>query len=147
MRQNTDKISQPLDPNLIAPCGMNCATCLAYLREKNSCSGCLTAGTNKAKHCSSCIIKNCEKLSETESGYCYDCHEYPCKRLKNLDKRYRTNYQMSMLDNLDDMKRLGPAKFVIQEQARWLCKQCGEQLCVHRPQCQNCGESWSKVKR
>ena len=25
---------------LIAPCGMNCAVCLGYLREKNKCPGC-----------------------------------------------------------------------------------------------------------
>ncbi len=135
--------SQHLEPNLIAPCGMNCEICLAYLREKNKCSGCLTTGKNKARHCSTCVIRNCEKLSETESGYCYDCLTYPCRRLKNLDKRYGTNYHMSMLENLDNMKRLGLEKFMEQERSRWQCKRCGGQLCVHRPQCLSCGESWS----
>lgn len=26
--------------SLIAPCGMNCSICMAYLREKNKCPGC-----------------------------------------------------------------------------------------------------------
>jgi hypothetical protein len=31
----------PVDENaLIAPCGMNCGVCMAYLREKNKCPGC-----------------------------------------------------------------------------------------------------------
>ena len=143
MRSDKMNLSQPLDTNLIAPCGMNCEICMAHVREKNKCSGCLTAGTNKAKHCSTCVIRNCEKLSETESGYCFDCHDYPCTRLKNLDKRYRNNYHMSMLENLDNMKRLGLEIFMMRERSRWRCKHCGEQLCVHRPVCQNCGESWS----
>ncbi|MDD5456566.1 MAG: hypothetical protein PHV30_05985 [Candidatus Margulisbacteria bacterium] len=29
-----------MKPALIAPCGMNCAICLGYLREKNKCPGC-----------------------------------------------------------------------------------------------------------
>ncbi len=29
-----------MDVQPIAPCGMNCATCLAYLRDKNTCCGC-----------------------------------------------------------------------------------------------------------
>ncbi len=29
-----------MDVSLIAPCGMNCGICLAYLRTKNVCPGC-----------------------------------------------------------------------------------------------------------
>lgn len=140
------KIAQSIDANLIAPCGMNCGICLAYLREKNRCSGCLTAGTNKANHCSSCKIRNCEKLKESKTGYCYDCVDYPCTRLKNLDKRYRTKYGMSMIENLNNIKQIGLEKFLQQEKSRWLCKNCGEQICVHRSHCQNCGESWMEDK-
>lgn len=32
------------DKSLIAPCGMNCGTCIAYLRDKNKCPGCPEAG-------------------------------------------------------------------------------------------------------
>ncbi len=34
------RILPGLNPVLIAPCGMNCGTCLGYLREKNKCVGC-----------------------------------------------------------------------------------------------------------
>jgi len=127
-------------PNSIAPCGMNCGICLAHLREKNHCSGCLSEDMLQANHCSICKIRNCEKLKLTTSGYCYDCEEYPCKRIKHIDKRYRTKYGMSMIDNLDRIKLLGLEKYVELEKTRWACTNCGERLCVHRPQCQHCGE-------
>ncbi|MBN2747249.1 MAG: hypothetical protein JXR34_11035 [Bacteroidales bacterium] len=74
--------------------------------------------------------------------FCSDeCEKYPCKRLKNLDKRYRTKYGMSMLDNLENIKSLGIEKFVELEQERWRCSNCGELLCVHRTSCLKCGTS------
>jgi hypothetical protein len=123
---------------LIAPCGMNCGICLAYLREKNRCEGCWADDTNKPKSCINCIIKNCELLEKTESKFCYDCEKFPCKRLKQLDKRYRTKYHMSMLENLANIKIHGLENFVEMEHERWKCGQCGGMICVHRQYCLNC---------
>ncbi|MBC8006264.1 MAG: DUF3795 domain-containing protein, partial [Verrucomicrobia bacterium] len=78
-----------LNSTLIAPCGMNCGICLAYQRDKNTCSGCLGENSYKPPYCLHCIIKNCEILAQTSSGFCYECIKYPCKRLRQLDKRYR----------------------------------------------------------
>ncbi len=127
-----------MDKSLIAPCGMNCGICLAYLRDKNKCYGCLQASKNKSKSRLSCRIKNCEHLKKTTSKFCYECEKYPCTRLKQLDKRYRTKYNMSMIDNLNNIKKLGLEKFVQNEQKRWICNNCGETLCVHREFCLVC---------
>ena len=124
---------------LIAPCGMNCGLCIGYLREKKPCGGCFKIDDeNKPKVCRSCKIVNCDSLSETESGFCYDCVKYPCTRLKNLDKRYRTNYGMSMIENLAYINAYGLDKFLNIEEERWKCKVCGEGLSVHRDFCLNC---------
>lgn len=32
---------------LIAPCGINCGICLAFLRDKNTCMGCREFDVNK----------------------------------------------------------------------------------------------------
>ncbi len=126
--------------DLIAPCGMNCGICIGYLREKRPCGGCFkTNDDNKPNVCRSCKIVNCEFLAETGSGFCYDCKKYPCARLKNLDKRYRTKYGMSMIENLGNIKKFGIEKFVESEQNRWKCSDCGELLCVHRFSCLKCG--------
>lgn len=125
--------------DLIAPCGMNCGICIGHLREKRPCGGCFKKDDeNKPMVCRSCKIVNCELLAETRSGFCYDCKKYPCSRLKQLDKRYRTNYAMSMLENLESIKTKGLEKFLEQEEEKWTCRVCGSGLCVHRNFCLDC---------
>jgi hypothetical protein len=130
------------DYKLIAPCGMNCGICLGYLREKNHCSGCRDDSKVYPQYCVSCIIKNCALLHETESGFCYECGKFPCRRLKQLDKRYRTRYRMSMLENLEFIRVKGVAAFIEKERIRWTCPGCGATICVHRSYCLNCRESF-----
>lgn len=124
---------------LIAACGMNCGLCIGFLRDKNPCGGCFKKDAiNKPKACRSCAIVNCESLLLTDSGFCYDCIRYPCTRLKKLDKRYKTNYGMSMLDNLNYIKENGMIKFLESEQNKWTCKKCNSGVSVHRDFCLNC---------
>lgn len=130
---------------LIAACGMNCGLCIGYLREKKPCGGCFkTDDENKPKTCRSCKIVNCDLLTETESGFCYDCVKYPCTRLKNLDKRYRLKYRMSMIDNLAYIKENGLEDFLLKEENHWKCKVCGAGLSVHRNFCLNCKTEWKE---
>ena len=125
---------------LIAPCGMNCGICLAYLREKNHCPGCRSDEADKLPHGIRCIIRNCETVKASESGFCFECKDYPCRRLRQLDKRYRTRYAMSMLENLESIRGIGLSAFVERERQRWRCPQCGGTICVHRGYCYDCGE-------
>ena len=125
---------------LIAPCGMNCGICMAYLRKERRCTGCRDDDTNKAATVMRCIIKNCDTVKTNESGFCFECAEYPCRRLRQLDKRYRTKYAMSMIENLESIKKIGLVAFVEEEKERWRCLKCGGIVCVHRGYCYNCGE-------
>jgi hypothetical protein len=124
---------------LIAPCGMNCSLCLAFQRTKRHCPGCRGPDEEKLPSCVRCQIKNCDKLSQSESGFCFSCKEYPCERLKHLDKRYRTKYGMSMIENLDNIEKDGIENFLNTQNEKWTCKNCKSLLCVHRDVCQNCG--------
>jgi hypothetical protein len=115
---------------LIAPCGMNCNICAAYLRTKKKCPGCRDDNENKSNSCINCIIKNCRILKNNELKYCSDkCDMYPCIRLKNLDKRYRTKYNMSMIENLTYIKKNGISKFINNEKKRWI--KGNKILCIH----------------
>lgn len=127
-------------PEMIAPCGMNCSVCYGYLRTKNTCNGCRSKEGFKPAYCERCIIVNCEKLATTGSGFCYDCDTFPCKRLKALDKRYRTKYRMSMLENLGLIRDRGMDYFLRFESDRWTCKECGGVVCVHSGKCISCGK-------
>jgi hypothetical protein len=126
------------DKSLIAPCGMNCGTCIAYLRDKNNCPGCRVYSADKAISIQRCIIPKCLNLDKTESKFCYDCYIYPCKRVKQLDKRYRTRYNTSFIENLKMIKEKGIEKFLDFESKRSTCPKCGSILSVHRDYCQEC---------
>ena len=96
-----------MDKELIAPCGMNCGICMAYLREKNKCPGCSHIDPYLKSYRRRCIIRNCETIKNNRSGFCYECEIFPCRRLKQLDKRYTTKYHMSMLANLSMIRDAG----------------------------------------
>jgi hypothetical protein len=129
---------------LIAPCGMNCGICSGYLASKYDVKG---KGI-KMPYCTGCrprdkkctfLKKKCDLLMEGKVWYCYDCENFPCLRLQSIDKRYRTNYRMSMVDNLEFIKEEGIKKFLEQQADRWECPKCGEIICCHNGICFNCG--------
>jgi hypothetical protein len=124
---------------LIAPCGMNCGICKYYYREKKNCPGCRTNDETKATYCTECIIINCTTINTNKSGFCYECETMPCKRLKTLDKRYKTKYHMSMLDNLKFIKEHGIKSFLEKERKKWICPQCNETVTCHGGMCMSCG--------
>ena len=126
---------------LIAPCGMNCRLCSGYTRDKQPCPGCRGDDNLKPKYCVTCRIKNCEKILNTKANYCC-CDRFPCARLKQLDKRYRTRYGMSMISNLGNIRKFGIRHFIRDEKERWTCPECGELICVHKPQCLYCDHKW-----
>jgi hypothetical protein len=127
------------DKEMIAPCGINCGTCMAYMREKkNRCHGCRHADLNIPVTRLNCKIKNCEHLQNTESNLCSDCPLFPCARLKHIDKRYRTRYKTSLIRNLDTIKEIGLDNFVETEVRRWSCPNCGSVLSVHKDYCLKC---------
>lgn len=129
---------------LIAPCGMNCNLCYAYQRDKNKCLGCNIDISRMPNSCLKCIIRNCDVILNSDSGFCYECEQYPCRRLKDLDKRYRTKYHMSMLENLEFIRAKGLQTFVSSEGKRWACPHCGSIICIHHKCCSKCNYSYKE---
>jgi len=136
---------------LIAPCGMNCGICSAFLAKTHDiksrdvrmgyCAGCRPRG----KQCA-WIKKRCEYIGHLT--YCYECPEFPCKTLQHLDTRYRTLFRMSMIENLNFIKENGLEKFLAKEQAKWQCPDCGGTICCHNGLCFNCSlETLQKKKQ
>ena len=135
--------SPKFSAELVAPCGMNCGICMAYLREKNKCPGCRAADTNKAISVMRCKITNCAVIQKGKAKFCFRCDDFPCKNLKHLDQRYRTRYHMSMIDNLENIRAGGIREFSRTEVSRWTCLQCGGTICVHKGYCYSCGRKRS----
>jgi hypothetical protein len=124
----------------IAPCGMNCSVCFAYLREKNKCPGCRGSDIGKPKTRSGCKIKTCDVLVNEKFKFCFQCDGFPCDKLNYLDKRYRTKYHMSTIGNLENINKLGIRSFLLNERSRWTCPTCGGTICVHKGICSDCGK-------
>lgn len=140
----TDKTNpaRSIQARQIAPCGMNCSLCHAYIRDKNVCPGCYGEDDLKSRSCAQCHIKNCEIRQAGGFKYCFECSLFPCFLIKRIDKRYRTRYAMSMIDNLEYINRFGIRKFVAQEKGKWICPNCGKIICVHKKTCIFCGYDW-----
>ena len=132
-------VVKPIQARMIAPCGMDCALCIGHLREKNRCPGCNDRrGELRSAHCRHCRIKDCTEQGQP-NRFCGECPAFPCRRLRQLDLRYRTKYGMSMLENLEAIRTFGIRKFVAQEKKKWACPTCGATICVHRKECLRCG--------
>ena len=137
---------------LIAPCGMNCGICSSYLAMKNDlrrrgimrtyCAGCRP----RDKQCAF-LKKKCALLMGGRVRFCYECADFPCLSLRHLDKRYRTQYRMSMVENLTDIKEHGMAEFLAKEEKKWRCPDCGAVVCCHNGICFACGLEKLKSKK
>jgi hypothetical protein len=91
--------------------------------------------------------KACALLGEGKVNYCFECADFPCRRLKALDKRYRTNYRMSMIENLTYIKEHGIQEFLEKETIKWRCPECGGVICCHNGICYDCGLEKLKAKK
>ena len=118
---------------------MNCSICTAYLREKNKCPGCRKPDDSKPVTRVICKIKTCENLQKGSARFCFECEQFPCNNLKHLDKRYRAKYNMSMIENLGDIKEKNMKEFLEAQEGKYECPKCGDVICVHNDKCYSCG--------
>jgi hypothetical protein len=114
-----------MDPTLIAACGMNCNVCLGHLREKNRCPGCTKFPLTKKTRLN-CKLRICTQRS---GRFCFSCEEFPCQRLKSLDKRYRTRFAMSEIENLENIRDNGLENFMKSQEKKYIHGNCV--FCVH----------------
>jgi len=132
-----------MNQDLIAPCGMNCGLCVSYLAMKRDlnkkgfgrkyCAGCLPRGEN-----CTFMSTHCQRLAKGLVRFCYECDDFPCRRLEALDKRYRTKYHMSMIDNLGFIRAHGMKSFLEKEASKWRCPECAGVICCHNGLCLSC---------
>lgn len=129
---------------LIAPCGMNCALCIRYQSQKHDlkkrgfhrkyCPGCIPRG----RHClymgDACVL-----VGEGRVRFCFECPDFPCKRLRALDRRYRAKYHTSMIENLKFIRDNGISEFLGEQEKNWRCETCGGEICCHNGLCLACG--------
>ena len=130
-----------MDQSLVAPCGILCSLCVGYQgytmkgeKRKHTCTGC----RDYDKTCAF-LKKDCELLREKSVDYCFQCDVFPCDNLSRMDKSYREKYDMSLIENLVEIREKGTDSFIIMQQKKYKCPICGEIICLHTNRCYNCG--------
>jgi len=131
---------------------MNCSLCAAYLALKNNvksqgvqipyCVGCRPRG----KQCA-LLKKRCPRLLKSEIKFCFECTDFPCAPLKTIDKRYRSRYHMSMIENLNTIKQVGIERFLAEQEQKWKCSKCGQTISCHNGLCFICDLEKLKAKK
>ena len=121
---------------MFAPCGMNCKVCYRHCNHKRPCGGCLNSVTGKPAHCRNCKIKDCLKTKGV--SYCFECVDFPCKQIKNLEKSYNTRYQASLIENSRFVQEHGLVKFMDWQTEKYTCPECGGIISIHDAECSEC---------
>lgn len=131
------KMPVEIDNAMIAPCGVNCLACSAYLNMKNPCPGCrATSEEHKRKSCMNCVKKKC--AFDKGFFWCFECNRFPCSRIKDLNKRYTQNYDVDLIQNgLDAQDNI--VVFMKAQRNRFTCNVCGGVIDQHHHKCSECG--------
>ncbi len=135
------KRSNPISETLIAPCGMNCAVCSRYLSYVNNlkrrqCIGCRPRNERCAYLFGKC--RGINHAARGDAAFCFECAYYPCPQINRVDDRYRKNYNMSFIENLEYIKSMGIGKFIEEQYEKYRCSNCGGLISIHNRKCFNC---------
>lgn len=125
-----------IDAIMFAPCGMDCMVCYKHCYHKKPCAGCLNNDEGKPEHCRKCKIKDCVK--EKSLTYCFECSEFPCKLIKNLEKSYNQRYQASLIENSLFVREYGLERFMEQQKLKYTCPICDGIISIHDKECSEC---------
>jgi hypothetical protein len=76
-----------------------------------------------------------------EKGYmrCFECADFPCKLIKNLEKSYIKRYNVSLIQNSVAAGEKGVAAFLDSDCRGWTCSDCGGAFSLHDGICSECG--------
>ena len=138
-------------PDLIAPCGMNCGICKAYLAYSRG----IPYKKGEVSHCTGCLARNkicafikrdCEKIRKKQIRFCYECAQMPCKELAKIDSYYIARYGMSMVKNLNVIREEGMDAFLKEQVEKYRCPNCGDVVSVHDGKCYACSYQTEKPK-
>ncbi|RPI76179.1 MAG: DUF3795 domain-containing protein [Desulfobacteraceae bacterium] len=134
-------------------CGLYCDACMIMAANKNKtleslaqkwnrpvaqleCSGCKSGRVSV--FCRQCVIKNCAQTKAVE--FCFECPEYPCPQIVAFNNDEDPHHSV-VLKSLDNLKSIGLAQWLSDQDRRWRCSGCGTRFSWYEKTCTQCGQS------
>ncbi|HUU40581.1 MAG TPA: DUF3795 domain-containing protein [Desulfatiglandales bacterium] len=154
-----------INPNFISPCGLYCGVCAVYIAHRDNnrkfkellldvyqgqvhgkgrlpnaenlslediqCNGCLSE--EPFIYCRQCDIKECTR----QKGYtgCHQCDEFPCRHIEDFPM---TVGKKVILRAISYRREAGTEKWIQDEEARYVCPECGNKVFRGVAQCNKC---------
>ncbi len=155
----------PINPDFLSPCGLYCGVCAIYIAHRDNnvklkegllklykggtpgkgtlpnsesltaedirCRGCLS--DDRFMHCHVCEIKRCAE----EKGYagCHQCSEFPCQYIDDFPMAVGKKV---ILRAVPYRREFGDEKWVRDEEARYVCPNCGNRVFRGAMKCNQC---------
>jgi hypothetical protein len=154
-----------VNPEFLAPCGLYCGVCAIHIADRDDnrkfkerlvglyqggvpgkgtlpggedltvddirCRGCLS--DEPFVYCKTCGIRDCTR----ERGYagCHQCGDFPCRRIETFPM---TVGKRVILRAVPHWREVGTAQWVRDEEARYVCPECGNRLFRGAARCNRC---------
>jgi hypothetical protein len=148
-----------INPELVAPCGLYCGACRMQqatqegdrsllerlvkvfarrLPEMASttaddllCDGCLS--TRRSVFCRECSIRECTQEKGLEG--CHECPDFPCLFIEEFPLPVGKKV---ILRAVPYWRTHGTEQWIVSEEERYTCPECGERLFRGAQQCPHC---------
>ncbi|MBN2706292.1 MAG: DUF3795 domain-containing protein [Deltaproteobacteria bacterium] len=153
------------NPDLISPCGLYCGVCAIFIAHRDDnqklkerlvtlykggipdkgtlpgsvdlttedirCAGCLS--DDVFMYCRQCEIKDC--TNEKAYDGCHQCDEFPCRHIENFPMSVGKKV---ILRTVPYWREVGTEKFIADEEARYICRECGNIVFRGAVTCNQC---------
>jgi hypothetical protein len=136
----------PKTPDPAGPCGIYCGACPSYNR---SCRGCGSEDVDqKRKSKWACKIRTC-CFGKKNLEFCFQCGEFPCGEYRRKlvdshpgDARFR--YRHEVMGSLDRIRTIGVERWLVEQEEKWRCPQCGGVVRFYVYRCPDCGHDQTR---
>lgn len=154
-----------INPELVSPCGLYCGACAIYIAHRDhnqklkgalvnlykggvsgkgtlpncenlsiediKCHGCLS--DELFIYCRQCEIRACTK----KRGYtgCHQCDQFPCQYIEHFPMAVGKKV---ILRAIPYWRKMGTEKWIQDEEARYICPECGNKVFRGAMRCNQC---------